>query len=466
MADLVTAKSLREKELVPIAQRIYELRDKITSENRDFTAEEQQNWEKANADYEKLKKRLDILERAEQVGSEMAAPKRKGKDIPGRQDVDSRRDNPDNEPENTEETRALALQAWCRHQAGLEVKKKHRRAAKAIGINYRGRFYNATLVRNVPYDQLRWKLRSEKREERALSVTQITAGGAVIPEGFVQNLEEALLQFGGIRQVAEVIRTASGNDLPWPDLNDTSNKGAILSENTTVTSQDISFGQIVYHAFKYTSKLVLVPVELMEDSAFDLAAELGRLLGIRIGRIQSDHFTTGTGASQPTGIVTASTLGATGFSTTAIGGDDLYALKHSVDPAYRQGFQMVTYTTRQSTPDVGWMMNDQILLIIKKIKDGTGHYLWQSSMAGMGADMIDGDPYFINQSMVSSIGSGNKTVLYGKFSKYKIRDVAELRLRRLIERYADSDQVGFVAFTRADGNLLDAGTHPVKYLTH
>jgi HK97 family phage major capsid protein len=58
-----------------------------------------------------------------------------------------------------------------------------------------------------------------------------------------------------------------------------------------------------------------------------------------------------------------------------------------------------------------------------------------------------------------------KSILFGDFSKYLIRDVADIRLVRMDERYADYDQVGFTAFMRSDGDLLDAGTHPVKYLT-
>jgi hypothetical protein len=43
--------------------------------------------------------------------------------------------------------------------------------------------------------------------------------------------------------------------------------------------------------------------------------------------------------------------------------------------------------------------------------------------------------------------------------------VSDVRLVRMDERYADYDQVGFTAFLRSDGDLLDAGTHPVYYMT-
>jgi hypothetical protein len=65
----------------------------------------------------------------------------------------------------------------------------------------------------------------------------------------------------------------------------------------------------------------------------------------------------------------------------------------------------------------------------------------------------------------ATIATTNKTMLFGMLSKYKVRQVSQLRLRRLVERYADTDQEGFVAFQRADGVLLDAGVAPVKRLT-
>jgi HK97 family phage major capsid protein len=55
-------------------------------------------------------------------------------------------------------------------------------------------------------------------------------------------------------------------------------------------------------------------------------------------------------------------------------------------------------------------------------------------------------------------------VAFGSLDKYLIRRVKEMSVLRLVERFADYGQVAFLGFARYDGNLLDAGTHPVKYL--
>lgn len=77
--------------------------------------------------------------------------------------------------------------------------------------------------------------------------------------------------------------------------------------------------------------------------------------------------------------------------------------------------------------------------------------------------MINGYPYYVNNDM-ATIGASNKTVLFGQLKKYKIRRVKELSVVKLVERFADYGQIALLGFARYDGNLLDAGTHPVKYL--
>jgi HK97 family phage major capsid protein len=68
----------------------------------------------------------------------------------------------------------------------------------------------------------------------------------------------------------------------------------------------------------------------------------------------------------------------------------------------------------------------------------------------------------INPNMAPMAASA-KSILFGDFSKYVIRDSLELAVLRLAERYAEFGQIGFIAFMRSDGRTLDAGTDPIKY---
>jgi HK97 family phage major capsid protein len=269
-------------------------------------------------------------------------------------------------------------------------------------------------------------------------------------------LEVALLEFGGMRQVSTIVRTSTGAELPFPTLNDTSNSGALLGEGLEHTELDTTFDQMVMHAYKYTSRRVPVSVEYLQDNAINFVGRIGSILGERIGRITNTHFTTGDGNAKPNGIVTAATSsGVTAAVDDALTYDNIIDLKHSVDPAYRTGAR--------------FMFNDTTLKIIKKIKvpqfsgDTAGQPLWRAGMTLGEPNTIDGDPYTINQQVASGVSA--KAILYGQLSKYQIRDVRDITLVRLDERYAELGVVAFLAFSRHDGDLLDAGTHPVKYLT-
>ncbi|UXN65826.1 phage major capsid protein [Phyllobacterium sp. A18/5-2] len=163
------------------------------------------------------------------------------------------------------------------------------------------------------------------------------------------------------------------------------------------------------------------------------------------------HLTVGTGSAQPNGIVTAA--GATAAAAAAaIAFDDLIELEHSIDPAYR------------AAQSIRWMFNDNTLKLLRKIKDAEGRYIWQPAdvRGGAPASLLNYS-YMINQH-VANVGASAKSVVFGDFSKYAVRRVKELTTKRLVERYADFHQVGFIGFARFDGELLDAAA--VKVLAH
>jgi HK97 family phage major capsid protein len=282
------------------------------------------------------------------------------------------------------------------------------------------------------------------------------SGGFIVPPDFQRTLVEAMLLYGGVRANATIARTDAGADLPVPTVNDTAQVGAILAETGVAPAQDIgAFGQVVLHSYMYTSKMIRASIQLLQDSFFPLDDWLARVLGTRIGRIQNTHFTVGTGTGQPNGIVTAATLGKTCLTgqTLTILYADLIDLVSSVDPAYR-----VTGK---------FMMSDKTLSVLRKITDAQNRPLFYSqATSGMSTALPDnllGYPFVINQDMAVPAANA-KTILFGALDRYFVRDAGDLILIRLDERYMDQLEVGFMGVLRSDGNLIDAATHPVKYL--
>ena len=427
-------------------------------DDRDLTTEERQQFDTMDADREALLADERRLLKADELSES------RGRQVSPRAPVadprESRRHNSD-DTEITNLQRAEVLRAWFLSPSPEFVRTAEvSDIASRMGVNIDQKFLRLRLAPKA----LR-SLRSEdvrQWEERALGSSVVSpddTGHYTVPNETMRALEEALLAYGGLRQLATVIRTQSGASLPIPTTNDTSNEGAILAENTQESTEtDPAFSQLVLESYKYSSRKILVSIEFLQDNAINAAEVIGRMLGERIGRITHRHFTVGTGNGQPNGVVTAATTSAvTTAAATAITRDELIDLKHSVDPAYR---------------DMGarFMFNDTTLKLLKKIKvpqysgDTAGIPLWQAGMTVGQPDTIDGDPYTINQHMAAPT-AGLKSVAYGLFSKYLIRDVMNVMLMRLDELYAEYGQVAFLAFSRHDGDLLDAGTHPVKYLT-
>ena len=434
----MTAKEMREKR-AEMAAEIRKLADKQNDSEQEWLAEDEERWVAVNAEYDAMTAKIEKTERADALDAEQDAI---ADAAPGREDrnegpPDNRRETPGIE-QVTGEDRAMALRAWCRASYDLPVAAEDRDAAQRCGVDVAARFFDIRL--------------KSTRELRAstMNATDSGYGGETIPAGFVSNFEAALLQYGGIRNVAEVIRTDSGNELTWPTTNDTGNSGALIAEKAADSVQEFTTSSMTLNAYKYTSKIVQISAELLEDSAFDLASFIGSILGERLGRITASHFATGTGSGQPNGIETAATLGVTAAGAAAITADEVIDLYHSVDPAYRVG--------------AGWAMHDNVVLYIRKLKDDDGQYLWQPGLVAGVPDTLLTAPVTVCQEMASTVESSAKTVLFGQLSKYKVRDVGTLRLKRLVERYAEYDVEGFVALSRHDGDLLDAGTHPVKYL--
>lgn len=308
----------------------------------------------------------------------------------------------------------------------------------------------AAYIRNEPlsYEQQRaLQAGFDATIKNAAGVGTGAAGGYTVPPEFRDKFVETQKWFGPMLQEAEVIYTDTGANLQWPTNDDTANVGAILAENTQVTEQDVTIGTASIDSYMYTSKLVRASLQFLQDNAINADVWLPERLGVRIGRILNQHFTTGTGTSQPDGIVTSATVGVTGTgslaSTGGVSYDNLVDLVESLDPAYGGG------------NGLKFMGHQSVRKALRKLKDGQNRPLWEPSLQVGMADSLLGYPFVLNNDM-ATVAQNSKSLLFGNIRQaYVIRVVKGLTVLRLTERYADYLQVGFLGFERADGTMQD-----------
>lgn len=371
------------------------------AEGRSMTSEEKTKFEAIEADARGLKQEIEIIERNAEMKKELAsvegearaaAPKANAKD---------------------------AFSKYLRHGMGsLSTQERSL-------INKRG-----TATQVVGTDSL---------------------GGFLVPQEFSNELDVATAFTGEVERLAKKLNTASGGLLDYPTLNDTATDANLVSEGSAVTVQDMTFANAQLSAYNYSS-LVKVSQQLLQDSAFDLNAFLVEAMGERIARATNAAFTTGTGSSQPQGIVTGSSLGNTAAGASAITADDILDLIYSIDPSYR------------NKPGFGLMAHDNIIAAVRALGLGSANDfpIFIPSMEAGQPDRIFGVPVYVNNDMQSSIATGTKTMVAADFSKFVVRNAGGIQMLRLNERFADELEVGFVSWKRSDSKVLD--TRAVKHL--
>lgn len=288
----------------------------------------------------------------------------------------------------------------------------------------------------------------------AMSTTTATEGGYTVATEFSRTLIEAMKAAYAVRSVATGIQTSTGAQMLFPTADSTSEEGEIVGQNATATVGETAFGQASLDVYKYSSKSIALPFELLQDSMFNVESYISNLLQLRIGRIHNRHHTVGTGSAQPRGIVAAATSGKVGATgqTVTVTYDDLVDLEHSVDPYYRAAGK--------------WMMHDDTLRVLRKLKDSNGRPIfvpgYEQGNPGGAPDRLLGREIVINQHM-PVMAANAKSILFGDFSKYLIRDVMDTTLFRMTDSaYTLKGQVGFVAFQRSGANMVDVGG-AIKY---
>jgi len=434
----IKATELKQKNLALHALMCALLKKADDDSKRAFTAEEQASWDTMDAEFETRVKEIDAEEKDFERRQKLD---QRGADL---KKLDTRRAGRDGDPVPGD------LRGDRRHITA-ESRERSRKSLRAFLSQHPSEWD----------DEVRAEIKRAQaampKEARALSAITGAAGAFTIAQDFMPELDKAMKSFSGIMEACRVIQTEDGSDLPWPKMTDVANVGHRLTENVAAaTNVDPTFAQTILKSYVYTSDIILVPIPLLIDAEFDLEADLFETIAERIGRIFNTEATTGTGSSQPRGLITALLADTTPVAAAAAGAiayGDIVNLEHGVDPAYR------------SQAGAAFMLHDDTLKVIRKILDSNGRPLFMPADATPGTPAtIMNRPYFINQAMDNAVSTGKETMVFGLLKKYIVRKAGSPFLMRLSERYADAFQIAFVAFQRLEGQLVSGGSTAVQVL--
>ena len=325
-----------------------------------------------------------------------------------------------------------------------------------LGANQR-RFIGNVLSHNPGVDPLRTK------EARVLTTHENTAGGYLVADEPMADLEVTLAQYNGMmRTRAEVIDTATGADWPIPTVNNTNKYanrgGADRGEGAAAGDEDPTFGQVILSAYRYDSQIVAT-LEELRDASFDLEGRINGFLGEQHGRATGQDFVRGPGgANQARGLAVAANQQGTAVATSVTNG-----LGADGDASYERLVDLEVSINSSYITNAEFMFNQTMLGHIKKIKVTDQGLIWQPSMGlGQPATVL-GYGYTVENEMQSPGTRGNIYLLFGDFSFYKIRRIQDVQIFRQNETLIRNGQIGFVAFSWWDGDYVNVGD-PVRKL--
>lgn len=293
-----------------------------------------------------------------------------------------------------------------------------------------------------------------ERQARALNAGNDPEGGFLVaPERFVEQLLAVVDDMMPLRGLATVQRLTTAESLGVPTRESDLSDAEWTSEVGTGSQDDgLAFGKRELRPHPL-AKRVKVSRKLLRAAAIGPEAIVRDRMAYRHATAQENAFMTGDGNQKPLGLFTVgnSTIGGittardvdvptdgTGFvhnSTDGYAVDALITAKYTLKAAYH--------------PRARWLFHRLVLAEVRKIKDGDGNYIWKPGL-GDRPDTILEIPFVLSEFAPSTMADNDYIGMLGDFSYYWIVDALQFEIQRLVELYAESNQVGFIGRAEVD----------------
>lgn len=270
-----------------------------------------------------------------------------------------------------------------------------------------------------------------KRVSNVLQEGVDADGGYLVPEEYDHRLIDILEEENIMRTLATKITTSGEHKI---NIAATKPAASWIEEGGALTWGDATFDQILLDAHKL-HVAIKVTEELLYDNAFGLENYIITQFGKALANAEEDAFLNGDGTGKPLGLFAATGGGHIANTlTAAIKSDDMLDLVYALKRPYRK--------------DAAFILNDQTLSVLRKLKDNNGAYIWQPSYQAGEPDKILG--YDVHTSAYAPTDA----IAFGDYGYYNIGDRGSRSFSELRELFAGNGMIGYVAKERVDGKLI------------
>ena len=267
-----------------------------------------------------------------------------------------------------------------------------------------------------------------------------------VPKSFFDQVFDVARLVGPMLDVGQRFNTTTGEDITYPTLTAYST-ATLKAAGSALADSEPTYSSLTLGAYKYG---LLIPVanELITDAGFDITSHLAQQAGNGLGFAVNAALTTADGSDKPNGVVTAAGSGITGGTgvSGAFTADNLIDLQYTLDGAARR------------LPGVAYMANGSTIGAMRKLKDDDGRYLFEVNVGQ--PNSFAGYEVIENPAM-ASIGTDEKSVLFGHMPSYLVRTVGGIQVATSTDYAFNQDVTTFRVMMRVDGDLTHA-SH-IKY---
>jgi HK97 family phage major capsid protein len=396
-----TTLELRQKRANLIKQA-RDLHERAERENRSLTAEERQQFDRLLQEADEIRQ---TYEREERLAALEADLNRSMGTIAGG------RDNPGTDPQPEQ-----------RGRSGADETRK------AVGKFYRGGLFALT-----------------EEERRALNATQDDLGHYIVaPQQVVTDLLKNVDDLLFIRRYATIYQVPNADSLGRPSLDQDLDDFEWTTELKTGSEDNsMRFGKRELRAHPM-AKRIKISNKLLRLATQDPEALVRQRLAYKLGVTQEKAYLTGDGVDKPLGVFVASK---DGISTARDVSDGNTNAAVKFDGLIRAKYKL----KQQYWARARWLFHRDVAAQIATEKDNNGQYIWRESVRVGEPDRLLGFPVDLSEFAPNTMTSGQYVGLLADWSGYAILDSLAMQVQRLVELYAEQNQIGIIARYEGDG---------------
>jgi len=283
------------------------------------------------------------------------------------------------------------------------------------------------------------------REVKVLTIGDPASGGYLSTPEYVAEITKGITEFSPVRMLATV-RQTSNHTVEFPRETALHTAAWISESGTKAETTGVAWGKDTLTPHECYA-LIDISNQNLEDSAFNLEAEINEAFSKKFGVLEGTAFVSGNGVGQPEGITLNTTVVAS-YKTTSTASTGTFAA----------GDLMIAFYALKGdyAPRATWLINRAMVGYIRRFTDATsGQFLWQPGMVAGTPDTLLGRPIVEATDMASAVAGSAVVAILGDFKRgYKIVDRIGMTVQRDPYTQATAGNVRFIARKRVDGKVV------------